>query len=255
MNRRPAALDPPRGACRRRAGRASINTDPRLHLANQRSGLFCANPEATVQRRSRASTRMRSRRGGAWTLDVGRRAAVGLVVALTAACVVAWSASVASLLPLALRRLRPDPAGCVGPIHHQRRRRHRAGDLVRASSAVASPRIVTAADVGSTDRRAADRCATRWLPPAQTRASQPRPHHRRPGGQQDYASVAARLLEMYAPVRRHRERGSRRALYVASNNYEGMLIAQNRTLQSGAGLFKAGARAAASDTARARLGR
>jgi magnesium transporter len=49
----------------------------------------------------------------AWTLDVGP--AVGLVVALTAACVVVWSASVACLLPLALRRLRLDPAVVSGP--------------------------------------------------------------------------------------------------------------------------------------------
>ena len=67
------------------------------------------------------------------------------------------------------------------------------------------------------------------------------------------ASVAARLLEMYTLVRRHGERGSRRVLYEASDNYEGMLTAQNRTLQSGAELLKAGARATASDTTRARL--
>jgi DNA-binding transcriptional regulator GbsR (MarR family) len=67
------------------------------------------------------------------------------------------------------------------------------------------------------------------------------------------ASVAARLLEMCTLVRRHGERGSRRALYAASENYAGMLTAQNRTLYSAAELFKAGARAAASDTARARL--
>src|ERR1700682_1192215 len=67
------------------------------------------------------------------------------------------------------------------------------------------------------------------------------------------ASVAARLLEMYTLVRRHGERGTRRVLYEASDNYEGMLTAQNRTLASGAELLKAGARAAASPTARARL--
>jgi DNA-binding transcriptional regulator GbsR (MarR family) len=67
------------------------------------------------------------------------------------------------------------------------------------------------------------------------------------------ASVGARLLEMYTLVRRHGERGTRRVLYEASDNYEGMLTAQNRTLQSGADLLKAGARGAASDTARARL--
>ena len=67
------------------------------------------------------------------------------------------------------------------------------------------------------------------------------------------ASVAARLLEMYTLVRRHGERGSRRVLYEASDNYEGMLTAQNRTLESAAELLKAGARTAASDTTRARL--
>ena len=49
----------------------------------------------------------------AWTLGVGP--SVGMVVAITAACVVIWSASVASLLPLALRRLRLDPAVVSGP--------------------------------------------------------------------------------------------------------------------------------------------
>ena len=67
------------------------------------------------------------------------------------------------------------------------------------------------------------------------------------------ASVAARLLEMYTLVRRNGQRGSRRVFYEASDNYEGMLTAQNRTLQSGAELFKAGARSATSPTARARL--
>jgi predicted transcriptional regulator len=67
------------------------------------------------------------------------------------------------------------------------------------------------------------------------------------------ASVAARLLEMYTLVRRHGERGSRRVLYEASDNYEGMLAAQNRALESGAELLAAGARGATSDTTRARL--
>jgi DNA-binding transcriptional regulator GbsR (MarR family) len=67
------------------------------------------------------------------------------------------------------------------------------------------------------------------------------------------ASVAARLLEMYTLVRRHGVRGSRRVLYEASDNYEGMLTAQNRTLEAGAELLKAGARSARSDATRARL--
>jgi DNA-binding transcriptional regulator GbsR (MarR family) len=67
------------------------------------------------------------------------------------------------------------------------------------------------------------------------------------------ASVAARLLEMYTLVRRHGVRGSRRVMYEASDNYEGMLAAQNRTLQSCAALLKAGARSARSAATRARL--
>jgi DNA-binding transcriptional regulator GbsR (MarR family) len=67
------------------------------------------------------------------------------------------------------------------------------------------------------------------------------------------ASVAARLLEMYTLVRRHAVRGSRRVLYEASDNYDGMLTAQNRTLGAGAELLKAGARSARSATTRARL--
>jgi len=49
----------------------------------------------------------------AWTLDVGPD--VGLVVAITAACIVLWAATVASVLPLVLRRLRLDPAVVSGP--------------------------------------------------------------------------------------------------------------------------------------------
>jgi magnesium transporter len=49
----------------------------------------------------------------AWTLQVGNT--VGLVVALSAGCIVVWSATVASLLPLLLRRLRLDPAVVSGP--------------------------------------------------------------------------------------------------------------------------------------------
>ena len=67
------------------------------------------------------------------------------------------------------------------------------------------------------------------------------------------ASVAARLLEMYTLVRRHSVRGSRRVLYEASDNYEGMLTAQNRMLQSAAELLKAGGRMARTSSARARL--
>jgi magnesium transporter len=49
----------------------------------------------------------------AWTLGVEPR--VGTVVAVTAACIVLWAATVASVLPLVLRRLRLDPAVVSGP--------------------------------------------------------------------------------------------------------------------------------------------
>ena len=67
------------------------------------------------------------------------------------------------------------------------------------------------------------------------------------------ASVAARLLEMYTLARRQGVRGSKRVLYEASDNYEGMLTGQNRMLQEGAALLRAGARDVASGKARARL--
>jgi len=67
------------------------------------------------------------------------------------------------------------------------------------------------------------------------------------------ASVAARLLEMFTLARRHGQRGSRRILYEASDNYEGMIAAQNRMLQEGAALLTAGSRVVASDRARRRL--
>ena len=49
----------------------------------------------------------------AWTLGVGP--GVAEVVALTAFCIVAWSALVASVLPIVLTRLRLDPAVASGP--------------------------------------------------------------------------------------------------------------------------------------------
>lgn len=67
------------------------------------------------------------------------------------------------------------------------------------------------------------------------------------------ASVAARLLEQYKLVRRYGERGSKRALYGVSENYEVMLAEQNRLLDALAALFRAGAGTAASDAARHRL--
>jgi len=46
------------------------------------------------------------------------------------------------------------------------------------------------------------------------------------------ASVAARLLERYTLVRRHREPGTKRALYAVANNYEAMIGQQNRLLDA-----------------------
>jgi DNA-binding transcriptional regulator GbsR (MarR family) len=68
------------------------------------------------------------------------------------------------------------------------------------------------------------------------------------------ASVAARLLEQYTLARRHGERGSKRALYGVSDNYEGMLTEQNRLLAALAALLRTGATTAASETTRDRLG-
>lgn len=67
------------------------------------------------------------------------------------------------------------------------------------------------------------------------------------------ASVAARLLERYTLARRHGERGSKRALYEVSDNYEGMLAEQDRLFQALAELLRSGAGAVASGTTRERL--
>ena len=67
------------------------------------------------------------------------------------------------------------------------------------------------------------------------------------------ASVAARLLERYTLARRHGERGSKRASYEVSDNYEGMLAEQDRLLQALAELLRSGAGAVASGTTRKRL--
>jgi predicted transcriptional regulator len=67
------------------------------------------------------------------------------------------------------------------------------------------------------------------------------------------ASVAARLLESYRLAERHGERGSKRALYAVSENYEGMLAEQNRLLDALADLLDDGAGLVAAKAARARL--
>ena len=67
------------------------------------------------------------------------------------------------------------------------------------------------------------------------------------------ASVAARLLEKYLLARRRTERGSKRVLYEASDNYEGILIEQNQLLDRLAELLHAGAEIATPGPARNRL--
>ncbi|MCA6107453.1 hypothetical protein J6497_09320 [Bradyrhizobium sp. CNPSo 4026] len=67
------------------------------------------------------------------------------------------------------------------------------------------------------------------------------------------ASVAARLLEKYTLARRHGQRGSKRVLYEVSDNYEGMLIEQNRLLDALAELLKQGAGIAARGKTRSRM--
>lgn len=52
------------------------------------------------------------------------------------------------------------------------------------------------------------------------------------------ASVASRLLEAYMLARRRGERASKRALYEASDNYQGMLVEQNRLLGAMADLLR-----------------
>jgi predicted DNA-binding transcriptional regulator len=68
------------------------------------------------------------------------------------------------------------------------------------------------------------------------------------------ASVAARLLEQYMLARRLGERGSKRVLYEASDDYDNMMSAQNRLLQALADVLRAGERIAGSKRARDRLG-
>jgi DNA-binding transcriptional regulator GbsR (MarR family) len=67
------------------------------------------------------------------------------------------------------------------------------------------------------------------------------------------ASVAARLLESYTLARRHSEPGTKRALYTAADDYEGMVRQQNRLLEALAGQLNVGAEIAASKAVSARL--
>lgn len=67
------------------------------------------------------------------------------------------------------------------------------------------------------------------------------------------ASVAARLLESYTLLRRHRETGTKRALYAVADDYEVMVQQQNRLLEALAAQLSTGAGIAASNEVRTRL--
>ena len=67
------------------------------------------------------------------------------------------------------------------------------------------------------------------------------------------ASVAAHLLEMYTLIRRSGERGTRRVLFEASDDYAGMMNAQKRSLEQLAALIKEGAQSSPSKKTRERL--
>jgi DNA-binding transcriptional regulator GbsR (MarR family) len=67
------------------------------------------------------------------------------------------------------------------------------------------------------------------------------------------ASVAARLLESYTLARRCHEPGTKRALYAAADNYEGMIGQQNRLLDALAEQLNTGSEIADSAEVRARL--
>lgn len=67
------------------------------------------------------------------------------------------------------------------------------------------------------------------------------------------ASVAARLLESYTLACRHREPGTKRALYAVAEDYEAMIRQQNRLLEALAQHLNAGARIVTSEAVSARL--
>jgi hypothetical protein len=67
------------------------------------------------------------------------------------------------------------------------------------------------------------------------------------------ASVAARLLEMYTLVRRSGQRGTRTVLFEVSDDFDGMLNAQKRSLGQLAALRKGGAHDTSSKKTRKRL--
>lgn len=67
--------------------------------------------------------------GRAWLLGVGYD--IGFVVATTILAICLWSATVAAVLPLVLRRLRVDPAVVSAPLIATLVGRHRADHLLR----------------------------------------------------------------------------------------------------------------------------
>lgn len=67
------------------------------------------------------------------------------------------------------------------------------------------------------------------------------------------ASVAARLLEMYTLARRRSQGGTSRILFEASEDYDGMLRAQTRSLEQLADLLQKGAQATRTKATRDRL--
>jgi DNA-binding transcriptional regulator GbsR (MarR family) len=67
------------------------------------------------------------------------------------------------------------------------------------------------------------------------------------------ASVAARLLESYTLARRHREAGTKRALYAVADDYAAMIEQQNRLLEALTGLLDTGTVIARSKEVSARL--
>jgi hypothetical protein len=65
--------------------------------------------------------------------------------------------------------------------------------------------------------------------------------------------VAAQLLESYTLTHRHREPGTKRALYAVADDYEAMIRQQNRLLDALAEQLNAGVRIVTSKGASARL--
>jgi len=67
------------------------------------------------------------------------------------------------------------------------------------------------------------------------------------------ASIAARLLESYKLSRRHREAGTKRALYAVADDYEAMIRQQNQLLDALAEQLNAGSGIVGSKEVNARL--